>query len=79
MNESTNQNYLRERILSNPGNPNRMISETLLKPFGGSGGIKSIFFSGTIGTAGSDNAGDIIAAEAADTVPKMGNPGFLPC
>ena len=49
-----------------PGNPNLMISATLLKPLGGSAGIR-FGFSGIIGTAGSVRAGDNTAAVAADT------------
>ena len=40
-----------DRILSNPGNPKRIISDTLEYPFGGSAGMRSVF-SGKLGIAG---------------------------
>jgi len=68
-------NYLLDRTLSKPGNPNLMISATRLKPFWGSAGTKSALGEGTNGTAGSVIAGDKTAAVAAETVPKIGKPG----
>ena len=64
-----------DRILSNPGNPKRIISDTREYPFGGSAGIRSVF-SGKLGIAGWVTAGDKTAAVAADTDPKIGRPGF---
>ena len=60
--------------LSSPGNPNRIISETLLIPGLGSGGIsiKSCF----MGTDTSDGVTAGASAVVADTVPKMGKPGL---
>ena len=57
-------------MLSKPGNPNLIISATLLYPLGGSAGMRSLGFSGINGTAGSVIAGDITTAEAAETVPE---------
>ena len=42
-------------------------------PFWGSGGIKSLF--GGSGRTRDEGAGDKIAAVAAETVEKVGNPG----
>ena len=64
-----------DRILSNPGNPKRIISDTREYPFGGSAGIRSVF-SGKLGIAGWVTAGDNTAADAAEIDPKMGRPGF---
>ena len=60
-------------ILSNPGNPNLIISATRLMPFWGSGGMTSLLTSGIVNC---EVDGDNTAAVAADTVANFGNPGI---
>ena len=61
-------------MLSRPGKPKRIISATLLNPGFGSGGISINSFS--IGTATSDGVIGGDKAVDADTLPKIGRPGW---
>ena len=61
-------------ILSRPGNPNRIISATLLIPGLGSAGISITSFE--IGTGTSEGVIGGERAVDAETFPKRGKPGF---
>ena len=74
--------YLQDLILSSPGNPNRIISETLLKPGEGSGGMEDICgFSGRYieggETAGERGEGDNAALAAETLGMHWSLPSFL--
>ena len=63
-------------MLSRPGNPNRIISATLLIPFWGSGGTSIISFVIGTGTCDGVIGGDKATASLAETLPNMGKQGF---
>ena len=64
-------------MLSRPGNPNRIISATLLIPCWGSGGTSTISFVIGTGTCDGVIGGDKATASLAETLPNMGKQGFI--